>query len=63
MNGKTMGNGNYTPLQSLGITIIRVAVGVVFLMHGGQKLFVGGFEGVAAFLSRLDVPAPCWQES
>jgi len=29
-------------LQSWSITLIRAIVGVVFLMHGGQKLFVWG---------------------
>ena len=27
-------------------------------MHGGQKLFIYGFSGVAAFMSRLGIPAP-----
>jgi putative oxidoreductase len=41
-----------------GITAIRVVVGIVFLMHGGQKLFVWGFGGVAAFMTRVGIPAP-----
>ncbi len=53
-----MGNGVFTPLQSWGITVIRVVVGIVFLMHGGQKLFDSGFGGVAAFLGQLGVPVP-----
>lgn len=47
-----------TRLQRWGITVIRVVVGIVFLMHGGQKLFIWGFGGVAAFLGQLGVPAP-----
>lgn len=53
-----MGNSDITQLQGWGITVIRVAVGIVFLMHGGQKLFVLGFGGVAAFLGKLGIPAP-----
>jgi putative oxidoreductase len=53
-----MSNEVFTPLQRWGITAIRVVVGIVFLMHGGQKLFVWGFSGVAAFLVQLGIPAP-----
>jgi putative oxidoreductase len=45
-------------LQSWSITLIRAIVGVVFLMHGGQKLFVWGFHNVAGFLGQLGVPIP-----
>jgi putative oxidoreductase len=33
-------------------------VGIVFLLHGGQKLFVWGFGGVAAFRGEIGIPAP-----
>ncbi len=41
-----------------GITVLRLVVGAVFLMHGGQKLFVWGFAGVAGFLAKVGIPAP-----
>ena len=44
--------------QPWGLTVLRVVVGAVFLMHGCQKLFVMGFHGVAGFLGVLGVPAP-----
>ncbi len=44
--------------EGWGITVLRLAVGTIFLMHGGQKLFVWGFAGVAAFLAKLLIPAP-----
>jgi putative oxidoreductase len=53
-----MSNDVLTPLQRWGITAIRVVVGIVFLMHGGQKLFIWGFSDVAAFLGQLGIPAP-----
>jgi putative oxidoreductase len=53
-----MGNRDYPSLHGWGITTLRVVVGIVFLMHGGQKLFVWGFGGVAAFLGQVGVPAP-----
>jgi len=50
-----MGNGS-TP-KSWGIALLRVVVGVTFLMHGGQKLFMG-FHNVAGFLGSLGIPLP-----
>lgn len=44
-------------LQAWGLTLLRVVVGVVFLMHGGQK-FQMGFGQVAGFLGSLGIPAP-----
>jgi len=44
-------------MRSWGITVLRVVVGVVFLMHGGQKFF-SGFHNVAGFLASIRIPAP-----
>jgi putative oxidoreductase len=44
--------------QRWGLTILRVVVGLVFFVHGSQKLFLMGFGGVAGFLGALGVPAP-----
>lgn len=41
-----------------GLLPLRVVVGLVFAMHGGQKLFVVGAAGVAGFLGQVGVPAP-----
>ena len=48
---------NGSDLRSWGITLLRVVVGVVFVMHGGQKFFMG-FHNVAEFLASLRIPAP-----
>ena len=48
---------NGSDMRSWGITVLRVVVGVVFLMHGGQKFFMG-FHNVAGFLASLRIPAP-----
>ncbi len=41
-----------------GITVLRVVVGIVFLAHGGQKLFVWGVANVAEFFAQVGIPAP-----
>ncbi len=49
---------NSSSSQSWGLTVLRVVVGIVFLVHGGQKLFIWGFHGIAGFLGGLGIPFP-----
>jgi len=44
-------------LHSCGIAVLRIVVGVIFVMHGWQKLS-WGFQHVAEFLGSLHIPAP-----
>jgi len=41
----------------IGLAILRVIVGIVFLMHGIQKLKMG-HAGVTGFFGNLGIPAP-----
>jgi putative oxidoreductase len=41
-----------------GIALLRIVVGIVFVMHGQQKLFEMGVGGVGGIFASLGVPAP-----
>ena len=45
-----------TSLQSLGLLAIRVALGVVFLAHGADKL--GDLSGTEEMFGGIGIPAP-----
>ncbi|MET8576022.1 DoxX family protein [Streptomyces sp. NPDC005012] len=45
------------PARDLAVLLSRVAVGLVFLAHGWQKLFTNGIDGTAAFFESAGVPA------
>ena len=41
-----------------GLLLLRVALGIVFVMHGGQKAFVYGHAGVTGAMASLGLPLP-----
>ena len=41
-----------------GMLPLRIVVALVFLMHGGQKLFVFGIGGTADIMGKLGLPLP-----
>ena len=45
-------------MESWGITIIRVAIGLTFILHGGQKLFTHKIDKVTVMMKANGLPWP-----
>src|SRR3712207_2186784 len=44
--------------QAWGLTVLRIVTGIIFVMHGWQKIAMFGLAGFTGFLTELGVPAP-----
>ena len=43
---------------SLGLAVLRIVVGIVFAVHGYEKLFVQTIPGVTGFFTQIGAPLP-----
>ena len=42
--------------HTIGLTLLRVVVGIIFVLHGAQKTFEQTFPGVQGFFESLGIP-------
>lgn len=47
-----------TRTQPWGLTILRIITGIIFLLHGWQKITMFGLTGFTGFLSQQGIAAP-----
>ena len=55
---KPGGGGGGAPLETYGATILRVVLGIIFIMHAYLALFVYGVRGTIDLQRSLSLPLP-----
>jgi putative oxidoreductase len=53
-----MNQATAAALARWGMLPLRIVVALVFLMHGGTKLFVYGLSGTAGAMTQMGIPLP-----
>ena len=52
-----MSTDKFNSTQELGVTLLRIALGVMFLAHAGLKVFTFGMDGTVQFFTSVGFPA------
>ena len=56
MTSLLLGSRTASARQDIALLLGRIALGIVLIAHGWQKLFTFGLSGVAASFDQMDVP-------
>lgn len=50
------GNAPSSQRLDVGLAVLRLALGIVFIAHGSQKLFIYGFDGLTESFAGMGIP-------